>query len=163
MVKPTRALQQCPVWGRRAQRQLPALCWAAGVEPGSEGRLSWRGVSQGQVTQHPLHPCSSLQPLLRLSLRLHMVLGVLGSRQGATGSPSHDCRVWEKRNRCKQSAAKPAAARREPARNLEAHSSRDDRGGAGSWAWSAKKPNVLPFVLVSLPLCRAVAACLAFE
>lgn len=47
--------------------------------------------------------------------------------------------MWEKRNRCKQSEAKPAAARSEPARNSEAHSSGDDRGGAGSWAGSAKK------------------------
>lgn len=34
--------------------------------------------------------------------------------------------MWEKRNRCKQSEAKPAAARSEPGRNSEAHSSGDD-------------------------------------
>lgn len=61
----------------------PASRWAQVLN--QDQRLSWRGVSQGQVTQHPLHPAGSLQLPLHLSLHLHIELGVIRSRHGATG------------------------------------------------------------------------------
>lgn len=44
------------------------------------------GVTQFQITQHPLHSSRALD--LLLCLRLHAVLGVIGSRHRAMGDPS---------------------------------------------------------------------------
>lgn len=61
------------------------------------------------------------------------------SRHGATVIPSHDPECGKSAIAANNQRQKPAAARSEPERNLETHSSGDDRGGAGSWAGSEKK------------------------